>query len=165
MNDAFNIYVEQLRNGHEEDLHEELPSDFIDVNEADLKYTSPVKIDGKAYLAEDSLILHLDISTYATIPCAVCNSPVSVEVSIENFYHAEPLEEVKTGIYNLQNLLRETILLDTPQFAECNRGACAEREKLSKYLKTPGTKADETSGIKALEDEGYRPFSDLELGQ
>jgi uncharacterized metal-binding protein YceD (DUF177 family) len=165
MNDAFKIYVEQLRNGHEEDIHEELSPDFIGVNETDLSFTSPVKVDGKAYLADDSLILHFDIVTHATIPCAVCNNPVSVEVNIRNFYHAEPLEEIKTGIYNLQNLLRETILLDTPQFAECNQGQCAERERLSKYLKTPTSKADDIAGIKALDDEGYRPFSDLELGQ
>ena len=162
MNDAFKIYVDQLRDGHEEDIHEDLPPDFIEVNEKDLSFRDPVKVEGQAYTAEDSLILHLEITTYATISCAVCNAPVSVEINIQNFYHAEPLEEIKGGIYNLQPILRETILLETPQFAECNQGQCAEREKISKYLKT--SKGVEGDGIKPLDDEGYRPFSDLELG-
>lgn len=162
MNDAFKIYVDQLRNGHEEDIHEDLPPDFIEVNEKDLSFKDPVKVEGKAYMAEDSLILHFEITTHATISCAVCNAPVSVEIKIQNFYHAEPLEEIKGGIYNLKPLLRETILLETPQFAECNQGHCAEREKISKYLKT--SKGVEVDGIKPLDDEGYRPFSDLELG-
>jgi len=163
MNDAFKIYVDQLRNGHEEDIDEEFLPDFIDVNEKDLSFRDPVSVEGKAYIANDSLILHFEIATHATISCAVCNAPVSVEVNIHNFYHAEPLEEVKGGIYNLQPILRETILLDTPQFAECNQGKCAEREKISKYLKTENSKGDEVDGIKPLDDEGYKPFSDLEL--
>lgn len=161
MNDAFKIYVDQLRDGHEEDIHENFPPDFIDVNEKDLSFKDPVTVEGKAYLAEDSLILHFEIETIATIACAVCNTPVKVQVSIENFYHAEPLEEIKSGIYNLQDILRETILLETPKFAECNSGKCAEREKISKYLKVPNSK--ETDETNPNDDEGYRPFSDLEL--
>ncbi|HRD55973.1 MAG TPA: hypothetical protein PLC42_06210 [Parachlamydiaceae bacterium] len=161
MNDAFKIFADQLRDGHEEEIHENFPPDFIGVKEKDLSFNESVKVDGKAYLAEDSLVLNFDIKAFAMIPCAVCNSLVRTEIAIHNFYHAEPLSEIKSGIFHLQEILREVILLETPQFAECNQGKCSEREKISKYLKTPIE--GEIPGKSALMDDGYRPFSDLEL--
>lgn len=161
MNDTFKIFVDQLRDGHEEEIHENFPPDFIGVNESDLSFDELVKVDGKAYLAEDSLILNFDIIAFAMISCAVCNSLVRTEVAIHNFYHAVPLSEVKGGIFHLQETLREVILLETPKFAECNEGKCGEREKISKYLKSP--KEGDSPGKQAFSDDGYRPFSDLEL--
>jgi len=158
MNDAFKIYVDQLRDGSEEEIYETLPSSFIGVHENDLSFVDPVLLRGRAYLADDSLILHLDIEAYALVPCTICNALVRVAVQIHNFYHAELLKEIKSGIYHMESLLRETILLETPKFAECNQGQCSEREKVSRYLKSS---SDET-GIEDG-DEGYRPFSNLEL--
>lgn len=159
MNDEFKVYVDQLRDGHEEEIDEVFPPDFIGVNEKDLIFNDPVKVQGTAYLADDSLILHFDIETQAKIACAICNAPVEVEVIINNFYHAVPLSET-SGIFDMQDILRETIILETPQFAECNEGQCSEREKLSKYLKKSSSNDD---GIEPSDDDGYRPFSNLEL--
>ena len=156
MNDAFNIYVKQLRGGETEHLNESLPPDFLGINEKDLAFKDNVCVEGDAYLADNELILHLNIAANAIVPCAICNEDVDVEIAIEDFYHAVPLSEVKTGIYNLSDILRETILLEVPAIAEC-QGDCPRRKDVQKYMKT---KKSATRGD-ADDDEGYRPFADL----
>ncbi len=156
MIDAFRIYVDQLREGKEEVLQEDFSPEFLAVSETDLSFKDPVKVTGTVYQADDELVLNLNIDTLATIACSICNAPVKVDISIQNFYHAEPLKDIKTGIYDFRDLLRETIILETPKFAECN-GDCPEREKVRKYFK----KLPE-EGAPSPEDEGYRPFSDLD---
>lgn len=155
MEDEFKVYVEQLRDGHDKHIDERLSPDFLEINEPDLIFKEPIELKGKAYLAEQELILNWDIRTVALVPCSICNDPVSIEIEISNFYYSEPLEEIKTGIYNFKELLRETILLEVTSFAECNGGKCPNRQEMAKYLKEPTDKA-------ADDEEGYQPFADLD---
>jgi len=157
MNDAFKIYVEQLRDGREEEIREDFSPEFIDVQDKDLVFKDPVHVEGKAYIAESTLILHLEISTFATIPCSICNEPSKQKIEISNFYHSEELSDIKSGIFIYQDLLRETILIETPSFGECQTKGCPERKKIQKYLKNT-----EVEGKAALEEEGYKPFSNFE---
>lgn len=151
MDDTFKIYVDQLRKGHERTFHEQLPAEFMDVHEKELSFEKPIQLDGSAYLAENELILHWDIKAEASIACRICNEKVPVSIHIEDFYHSEDLDEIKGAVFNYKDILRETILLETPLFAECE-GACPKRGALKKYLKE-----------EEEEDEGYRPFADLDL--
>lgn len=155
MNEAFKIYIDQLRDGHSEIITEKVESNFLDLNEKDLSFVDPVEIKGQAYLAENDLVLHLDIHTLATIPCAICNEEVKVPIKLENFYHTVPAAETKSGIYNFQEILRENILLATPLFAECHSGQCPQREQLKRFFR------DSDSPDSNSEEEGYRPFADL----
>jgi uncharacterized metal-binding protein YceD (DUF177 family) len=155
MDDDFKIFVEQLRNGHERKIEEVLDPEFLDIHEKDLSFRKKVYLKGKAYLAEDELILHWDAQTEAEISCSICNEPVSIGIQIQDFYHAEPLSEIKTGIFNFKDLLRETILLEVPPFAECHQGKCPKRKEIKKYLKDPSKKG--------LDEERYHPFADLDL--
>lgn len=159
MDDRFKIYIDQLRDGEMENLSEDFSPEFLDVNEQDLKFVDPVNLQGEAYLAEDMLMLHLNIKTACLIPCAICNEPVKVPIEVIGFYHAEPLEEIKGGIFHFQEILRETILLNTPILAECKQGKCPQRGPLEKYLKP------ESSSNSGESDDGYRPFADLDLDQ
>lgn len=156
IDDHFRIYTEQLREGNVEQIDEVLNPEFLDIHERDLAFNAPVKIKGQAYLADDMLVLHFDMETIATLPCVVCNEPVSVEIVIKGFYHAVPLLEVKTGVYDFRDLLRETILLETPLLAECQQGKCPQRQELKQFFKK-----EDPSGSKNEEEEGYRPFADL----
>lgn len=149
--DNFNIYVDRLYDGHTEVIDETVSPDFLDIHERDLAFNDPLLLKGEAYLAEDELILHLSITTYATIPCSICNEPVKVEIKEFNFYQAEPLKEIRAGVFNFKELLREVILLDVPAFAECDGGECPRRKEIEKYLKVEGEGDDE-----------YRPFANLE---
>jgi uncharacterized metal-binding protein YceD (DUF177 family) len=156
MDDAFKIYTEQLRDGHIEKINEVFSSDFIDIHERDLDFRDSVILTGEAYLADDNLILKLKIRTTATLPCVVCNEPLKKEVRIENFYHVEPLEEIKgRSCFNFKDVLREAIVLEAPAFAEC-LDQCPHRREIKKYLKNPLPEKKNPP-----EDEGYRPFSDL----
>lgn len=154
MNEAFKIYIDQLKDGHSEQIAETFSSKFLDVQEDDLSFVDPVNVKGEAYLADNDLVLHLDINTLATIPCAICNSEVKVPVQLNGFYHTVPEDELKSGIYNFKEMLRENILLSTPLFAECNNGKCPERTELKKFFRD--TDSPNNSG-----EDGYRPFSHL----
>lgn len=154
MDDLFKIYIEQLRNGHEEKIHEQFQPDFLEIVDPELVFDQPVELDGVAYLAEQELVFNWEIKTSAVIPCSVCNEPVRVPIVISNFYTSESLADIKTGVYNFKNLLRETILLEVPSFVECE-GECPKRKDLKKYLKEPSNHSNE-------EEEGFHPFADLD---
>ena len=126
----------------------------MEIHERDLAFQDPIDVEGEAYLADDMLVLHMDIKTAALLPCIICSELVKVEVFIPGFYHAVPLIEVKTGVYNFKELLRETILLETPSLAECCSGKCPQRQELKNYFKK------ETSS-QGPEEEGYHPFNVL----
>lgn len=155
MDDSFKIYVEQLREGQEKVIEESLSSAFLDIHERDLAFTDKVVVEGKTYVADQELVLNLAIDAEALLPCSICNDTVHVPIHIDNFYYAEPLADIKTGIYNFKDVLRETILLETPLFAKCNNENCLRQQEFTKYLK-PAT------DTKSDEDEGYQPFADLD---
>lgn len=154
MDDAFKIYVEQLREGHIEKIEEKLSPEFLDVHDRDLDYSDPVSITGEAYLAENELIINLDIFTQAILPCVICMEPVKVDVKVQGHYYAIQLVQIKGGIFNFKNMLREVIILETPAFTEC-QGDCPRRKEVAKFLKKESPQGKNGS------DEGYQPFSDL----
>lgn len=157
MNDRFKIYIEQLRDGRQEKIDENFSPDFLDVQEKDLTFVDPVKVKGEVYLADDALILHFDIRTVATLPCSICNEPVKSDVVIDNFYHMVPTSEAKSGTYYYDGILRETILLETPSFAECHQGQCPKRDEFKMFLRDPAKQQDSNG------EEGFHPFGDLHL--
>lgn len=154
MEDVFKIYIEQLREGREEKIHEKLDPGFLDIHEVGLAFDKPVELRGVAYLAEQELILRWDIRTEALIPCSICNELVEVPVYIQNFYYSEPTSKIKSGVYNFKDLLRETILLEVPTFIECRAGNCPKRQEYQKYLKG---QTDQSAN-----EEGYQPFADFD---
>ena len=152
MEEEFKIFIDQLKNGHTEEISESLSPEMMDIHEKDLKFYAPIDVDGKAYLAGSDMILHLNAYTCATMPCVICNKDVEVPIELKNLYHTTPIDEIKSGIYNFKEMLRENILLITPSFAECDNGDCPEREVLKKYLSEQKNESIE---------EGYHPFKDL----
>jgi len=134
MDDTFKIFVKRLREGHEEKIHESLAPDFLDIHEAELVFKAPVLIHGSATVADQSLVLLLSVETEAIMPCAVCNREVIVKISIPHLCHTEDLSEIKGGIFDYKETLREQILLELPYRAECNGGDCPERASLAKYF-------------------------------
>lgn len=156
MDDIFKIYTEQLRGGHERQIHERLSPEFLDTQESELTFNKDVQLDGCAYLAEQELVIHWNIQAEALIPCSVCNEKVPIDIRIDNSYCSESLENIPSDVFNFKELLRETILLEVPAFTECHGGNCPERKEIAKYLKDPSKEGDN-------QDEGYHPFADLDL--
>ncbi len=153
MDDRFKIYVEQLRDGHAEQINEVFSPDFLELQDKYLKYAEEVYVSGEAYLAENDLILNLNIKTKAQLPCIICNEPVTVPIDIHSFYHTEPVASMKGSVFNYKKVLREVIILESPPFAECN-GNCPQRKELNKYFA-------KDKGKEQNPEEGYHPFSDL----
>lgn len=157
MNDEFKIFVDQLRGGKIENIDYSFPTDLLEVIEADLSFYDNVVVGGEAYVANNDLVLHLDIETKGLVPCLVCNEPVDIELQIAGHYHIVSLKEIKTGVFNMRELIREVILLDIPEFAECEEGNCPKRKEFKKYLK-------ESPAQKKHEDQDcFQPFMDLTL--
>lgn len=130
------VYVDRLKNGHQEKISEELSSDFLDIQERELSFPHPVKLSGETYLSGDHLIIRLKIEAEAMVPCAICNELSPFPIVLNDFYLTEPVEKIKSHIFDYTQEIREAILLQVPPFAECHAGQCPEREVIKKYLKT-----------------------------
>jgi uncharacterized metal-binding protein YceD (DUF177 family) len=155
MDEIFKIFTEQLKDGDIKKIDISCASEFLDVTEEALRFKDPIQVNGEVYLADDAVVLHFDAATIAIIPCSICNAPVKTEIKVNNFYHMIPLEEIKNGYFNFQDILREAILLEVPAFAECNNGQCQHRKEIAKYLKSPNRP----------ESDGHQPFADINLDQ
>jgi len=132
--EQFKIYVNRLKNEQEHHHDERVAPDFLGVQEESLSFQENVHIAGSTYLADDHLITHLDIDAAALIPCSICNEVVRVPITIKNLYLSKPLAEIKGAVYDLLDDIRESILLQTPQFAECNNGQCPNRPYVQQFL-------------------------------
>ncbi len=120
--------------------------------EQELTFADELDLSGEAYLAGDHLIIKLQAHVFAFVPCSICNEPTKVDLSLTDFYHAEPLENISSGVFDFSSVLRDDLLLAIPQFTECE-GSCPSRESIKKYLKKPGpTPSGHSSQF---------PFSDL----
>lgn len=149
MNKIFHILIDQLRE-KELEIDATVSPEFFEINEKELKMNFDVQIKGKAYLSEDFLIISLSAKTFYQKTCSICNDFVTCELS-ENFYHAQPLAEIKKDRFDFSEELRNNLLIKIPHFVECNEGNCLERKNLENYLKKP---------IKDSSD--YFPFETLE---
>jgi uncharacterized metal-binding protein YceD (DUF177 family) len=134
MEDTFKIFVRRLKDGHQEKIDEHLSPDFLDVNEAELAFKTPVKLDGSAAAVDEMLVLRLSIHTEATMPCSICNKETQVKIFIPSFYYTKPLSEIKGSVFDYREAIREEILLELPLSTECNGGDCPERATLAQYF-------------------------------
>lgn len=153
--DRFKIFLNSLKGGHVEKIEEKFKPDFLDIHEAELEFVDPVYVKGEAYFADENLIIHLEISTEARLPCTICNEPVKLPIKLQNFYYSEPIGDVKNGIFSMRDAIREGVLVEVPSFAECNNGTCPKRAEFEKYLRKP-TASQEL-------DDHYRPFDGLKF--
>lgn len=153
--EGFKIHVEPLRRGNTEKIHEEFSSDFIDLHEDALDFKDPVFIEGEAYVADHELILCLNVATKATIPCSECNEPVEVPIHLPKLYAAQPLEEIKSGVFSMDALIREAIVIEAPQFVKCGGAECLKHKEIEKYF--------HRASPEEAPDDHYRPFEGLKL--
>lgn len=152
INEAFRIYTDRLKDNEEQVIQEELDPSFLDIVDQELKFEKNVSLQGTAYLADDELVLRLNVSTVVTIPCVICTDWIEVPIVIEDFIHVVPLTEIRTGVYDFREILRDEILLAVPNFVECHNGKCPSRKDIDKFLKKPDAKDQE---------DVYHPFADL----
>lgn len=155
MDEAFKIYIDRLRGGEVERIEESVAPDFLEQNDSELAFDAPIEIQGEAYIAEQELVIHLDLTTTAKVPCSICSEKVEAPVEVNHFYHAEPLDQIKTAVFEMQELLREELLLAAPSIVECE-GQCPKRKEIKQYLREDTEHRDH-------DDNGHRPFAGLNI--
>ncbi len=154
MTDRLKIYIDRLKNGEVEPLHTSISSNILDVYEKELSFSETIHLDGEAYTTDDHLILHLKVKVDAFLSCSICNSATRVPLQLDDCYHAEPLDQLRSAVFDYTELLREMILIALPDFAECHEGKCPERAGVAQFLKGSVQK-------KSSKEEAYFPFADL----
>lgn len=150
MTSEYKILVDRLRDGQVEKIEGFFDPTFLEIDEKELLFPSPIEVHGCAYLSEDHLILRFKGRAVAKMPCAICNQMIDVEVKISDFYHAEPLEEIREACFDYKEPLREAFLVELPKIVEC-KGNCPERALLSPFMRSKPRSETPT----------YFPFSDL----
>jgi len=155
MNELCLIPIEHLQEGKSVPISENFDPKFLELNDEDLSFSNPIEVNGKAYLAEDMLIIQLDMKGGASLPCSICNKKVAVPFFMKNVYITKPLTDISAGKFSYKEELREAILLEIPAYIECNDGTCPERTTIERYLK-------QSSDTQKKEDDVYYPFKGLE---
>lgn len=153
--ESLKIYIDRLKGGQAQKIEETLSPDFLELDEEDLVFDDPIVLNGEVYIANEHLIIHLNISTSAYLPCSICNDAVHAPIAIKNLYLTHPLSEIQSAVLDLTDEVRESILLQTPLFAECNNGKCPERDNIKKFLKPE-------QNIPEVRDDSHFPFADLD---
>ncbi len=128
----FLLNINLLKDGEPEKiLSGEYPPSFLDIDEPDLQFLDPVILEGTVVKTDKMLIFRFSFSTYAMIPCRVCNEVIKHKMTQKDILHTE---EIQNNLYDYTEILREEILIHVPSFIECNNDNCPEREKMPKYL-------------------------------
>lgn len=133
---AFEILIDRLKGGQIQKIDLQADPTFLGADEAELKFSSKVVANGETYLTDEHLIIHLKATTNVHMPCSVCNEMTQIKLKVENFYHTEPIEEIKSAIFDFSDALREALLIELPRTVECNGGKCSGRTLMTLYLKS-----------------------------
>jgi uncharacterized metal-binding protein YceD (DUF177 family) len=150
--DNLKIYIDRMQGGQSHKIDETLPPEFLEIDEKDLLFDEPIALKAEAYIADDHLIIQLNAETSAYLPCSICNEPVQLPIVVKDATTTKPLSEINGSVFDLSGEVRESLLLQTPLFAECSGGKCPERESLKKFLKSGQDNDDEDVNF---------PFADL----
>src|SRR3989338_2988581 len=135
MNDSFQVWIDRLKGGQTQKINENFDPTFLGIQEEELRFERPVAVKGEAYLSDEELILHLNASTLALMPCAICNRMIETKVMVENFYHAEPIANIPSGLFDFTEALREALLIELPKYIECGT-KCPERPSIAPYIRS-----------------------------
>ncbi|MBN1914404.1 MAG: hypothetical protein JW769_00750 [Parachlamydiales bacterium] len=133
MKDLCKIYIDRLKEDKTEILRQDVSSDFLAIQEKELRFTPTVFVHIEALIQDDLLILQLNAQATAIMPCAVCNTMTEHPLTVKNILITVPLEKITNSIYDCSEDLREALLLEIPITTECNRN-CSERNNLKKFL-------------------------------
>lgn len=153
--EAFNIYIDRLKDGVVEIISESLSPEFLGLKEDDILFIGEISLSGEAYTADNEFIMHLNVEANVQLPCRICDDPVKVPIVLKGLYIIEPIETIKSGIFCFKDPLRESILLEAPHFVKCGGETCLKSKMFEKYLKT------ESETLKNQDDDYYRPFENL----
>ncbi len=145
MKDSFVIYLDRLSEEREEPIDLTVDSDVLNVHENELDFTGDVSVEGKAYLANEHLVIDLSIGATASLPCKICNEMRDYPIDITHTLITRDLSEMKGHTYDFGVDVREAIIIEIPTIFECNSGECPERVEMEKYIVNKETENGSTT--------------------
>ena len=149
------IRIEGSTDGEETLFDEQLESDFFDLPTGDeLLPSSPVEVRGTAYRTGEWVVVKGEVKTSMSLPCAMCNEQTVFPVGPFAWETDIPVTEVKNGMLDLTEALREAILLEVPYLVKCGGEVCRNESSVRKYLVSEEHKTDE-------DGERHQPFRSL----
>ena len=133
MHSKFKIFLGRLQNGAVHKIEETATFKEIGIEEEkDLYFSRPMSFNGRAYLAEDSLIVKMDIKFFISRPCKICSNLAEKELEIKNLYIIQDIKKIALA-YNFRDELKNACFLEMPSFVECLDN-CPKRDRMKKYL-------------------------------
>ena len=106
--------------------------------DSDVLFEKNIDITGEATLANDHLMININIYTTVKNYCKICNEQISHELSISEKHIPFSLKTMKSGVFHLKSYVQELIFLNIPKYSEC-KNLCPERSVIKKHLKDSKT--------------------------
>jgi len=133
MKNDLQIHIDYLKNEYIYNFEKTIPFEELDIGqEKELKFIKPLLIEGKAYIANEFLILVLNIKFYVSLPCSICNEFFEKEFNIKNLTINEKLTKINS-IYQYKDEIRNACFLEIPSYIKCSK-KCPEKNNIKKYL-------------------------------
>lgn len=135
MEKPFCVPYGELRQQGSLEINHSAPAAFMEVEEPYMGFTGEIQVQGRCELMDQGISLLLDIEAKTIQPCTVCNENTSATISIKQLHHFEKNPETCNNVFDFNDIVREAVLLETPEFIECLEGNCEARNDVKKYLK------------------------------
>ena len=133
MKNKFKIHLNLLKNSQIIKLNEKILFEEFEIEkEKEIIFKNPIEVQGEIYIANATLIFHLNIRFEIKLPCIICNEFIQKNILINNLYITKDLSEIK-NIFDYKDEIRNVCFLEIPSFIECN-DKCFKRQSLIKYL-------------------------------
>lgn len=134
MENNLHIFIDRLKNEKEEKIISLLSIEDLDIkNENEIFFKSPIELKAKVYLANEELIINLNLKFRIKMPCKICNEFTEQEIKVKNLYITESLENIKT-FFDLKNEIKNVCFLQIPTYVEC-LNSCPKRHGIKNYFK------------------------------
>lgn len=148
------IPVDRCLAGEQISIDEQVDPLFLELSEKDeVVPVSSVRVCGKAYRAQEWLVVNANVFVQIRLPCSTCNEDVVLSLE-PSLVHQEPIERIDGSFWDMSVVVRELILLEVPFFVHCGGTSCMNYNELKRYFRDTTENQD---------TEGYQPFHELNL--
>lgn len=144
------FYLVDLQDGQKRSFDHMVDPEFLDINEADVRFREPFRVAGCVYQTDGMLLVEFSAEPRVELRCRVCNEWAPTPLKVVRAVLAVEMEELDqaSGMVNLCPWIREAIVVEIPSYGECE-GGCSLREQLGHYFHNTDAPS------------GHQPFANL----
>ncbi|WP_213318120.1 hypothetical protein [Chlamydiifrater volucris] len=150
--DDLKIYVYRLKNiGDREALQYTVAPGVFSEKGLEKVFSCPIQVSGHVErVDEEQLVLSLSIQTEVGASCPFCDKAFSRTVAIDSICHLIEKDQLRDGVFDCSDLIRQEILLESEGLYECESGGCPDKAGIENFLQK-----------KEKKFEGNNPFENL----